>query len=156
MAAPKTASPWCGPHGPLIRTPLARPSAQSSAAAKSFSATGAAPAEYLEAMDLVLERAHADLITWLAGVIVSLFNPERLQALPEIFAVFRRLSDPTLVARTLIVQLQCITGCQHACRHAHYGEWNLQACMARCAHPMPRLCGSAPCTCTCHSQWQAS
>ena len=37
---------------------------------------------------------------------VSLFNPERLQALPELFAVFRRLSDPTIVARTLMVQLQ--------------------------------------------------
>ena len=44
---------------------------------------------------------HADLVTYLAAVIVSLFNPERLQALPELFAVFRCLSDPTIVARTL-------------------------------------------------------
>ena len=66
-------------------------------------------AEYTAAMDPALARAHADLVTWLAGVIVSLFNPERLRALSELFAVFRRLSDPTTVARTLMVQLQYIT-----------------------------------------------
>ena len=37
------------------------------------------------------------------------FQPSDVQALPEPFAVFRRLSDPTIVARTLTVQLQYIT-----------------------------------------------
>ena len=44
-------------------------------------------------------------LSYLAAVIFGLFNPARLQALLELFAVFRQLLDLTTVARSLMVQL---------------------------------------------------
>ena len=58
-------------------------------------------------MDPALARAHAGHR--------QPVHPARLQALPELFVVFRRLSDLTIVARTLIVQLQYITDVSSQC-----------------------------------------
>ena len=52
-----------------------------------------------------LARAHVDLATYLATLMVGLFDPARLAALPEALADFQKLGDPTVVARTLLAQI---------------------------------------------------
>ena len=52
-----------------------------------------------------LERAHADLATYLAVLLAGLFDPARLAALPDALADYRQLGDPTVVARTLLAQI---------------------------------------------------
>ena len=52
-----------------------------------------------------VERAHADLATYLAMLITGLFDHARLAALPDELAGFRQLVDPTVVTRALLAQL---------------------------------------------------
>ena len=52
-----------------------------------------------------VERAHADLATYLAMLITGLFEHARLAALPEELADFRQLVDPTVVTRALLAQI---------------------------------------------------
>ena len=56
-----------------------------------------------ECPDAMDPWAHADLVTWLACH-CQLLQPRTAPG-SEHIAVFRHLSDPTLVARTLMVQL---------------------------------------------------
>ena len=53
-------------------------------------------------------RRHADLATYLATVLVGLFDPARLKLLPEALADYRKLGDPNVVARALLVQINYI------------------------------------------------
>ena len=52
-----------------------------------------------------LAQTHADLATYLAAVIVDLFDPARLELLPEALADYRKLGDPNVVARALLAQI---------------------------------------------------
>ena len=56
---------------------------------------GLLAAAYSAAIGPALASAHADLATYLAAVVVSLFDPAQLQTLPDALAGFRRLADPT-------------------------------------------------------------
>lgn len=47
--------------------------------------------------------------TYLATVIVSLFDSARLQVLPEALAECSSLVDPTIVARALMAQIKTVT-----------------------------------------------
>ena len=66
---------------------------------------GCEPAQLPDACAPALARAHADLATYLATLVVGLFDPARLAALPEALADFQKLGDPTTVARTLLAQI---------------------------------------------------
>ena len=63
------------------------------------------PAQLPAACAPALVRAHADLATYLATLIVGLFDQARLAALPEALADYQKLGDPTVVARTLLAQI---------------------------------------------------
>ena len=52
-----------------------------------------------------LAQAHADLATYLATVLVGLFDPARLELLPEALADYRKLGDPNVVTRALLAQI---------------------------------------------------
>ena len=52
-----------------------------------------------------LERAYADLATYLAMLLAGIFDPARLAALPDALADYQRLGDATMVARTLLAQI---------------------------------------------------
>ena len=52
-----------------------------------------------------LARAHADLATYLATVMVGLFDRARLAVLPEALADSQKLGDPNVVARALLAQI---------------------------------------------------
>ena len=68
---------------------------------------GCEPAQLPAACAPALARAHADLATYLATLIVGLFDQARLAALPEALADYQKLGDPTVVARTLLAQINC-------------------------------------------------
>ena len=51
---------------------------------------------------------HADLATYLATVLVGLFDPARLELLLEALADYRSLGDPNVVTRTLLAQINYI------------------------------------------------
>ena len=69
---------------------------------------GCAPADLPKAIAPALAQAHADLATYLATVIVGLFDPARLALLPEALVDYRRLGDPNVVARALLAQINYI------------------------------------------------
>ena len=46
-----------------------------------------------------LAQAHADLATYLATILVGLFDPARLALLPDALADFRGLGDPALLVQ---------------------------------------------------------
>ena len=50
-------------------------------------------------------RTHADLATYLATILVGLFDPARLALLPDALADYRSLGDPTAVTRALLAQI---------------------------------------------------
>lgn len=52
--------------------------------------------------------AHADLATFLAHLVIQLFDPALLQALPDTLACYRKLSDLTQVTRALLAQLRYV------------------------------------------------
>ena len=52
------------------------------------------PAQLPAACAPALVRAHADLATYLATLIVGLFDQARLAALPEALADYQKLGDP--------------------------------------------------------------
>ena len=58
--------------------------------------------------DLPVVEAHADLATYLATVLVGLFDPARLELLPEALADYRNLGDPRVVTRALFAQINYI------------------------------------------------
>ena len=66
---------------------------------------GCAPAQLPAACAPALAQAHADLATYLATVIVGLFDPARLGLVPEALADDRKLGDPNVVARALLAQI---------------------------------------------------
>ena len=66
---------------------------------------GCEPAQLPAACAPALARAHFDLATCLATIIVCLFDHARLAALPEALADYQKLGDPTAVARALLAQL---------------------------------------------------
>ena len=49
-----------------------------------------------------------DLATYLATILVGLFDPARLELLPDAFADYRSLRDPTVVTRALLAQVNYI------------------------------------------------
>ena len=66
---------------------------------------GCAPAELPAACAPAIAQAHADLATYLAAVLVGLFDPARLELLPEALADYRKLGDPEVVTRALLAQI---------------------------------------------------
>ena len=52
-----------------------------------------------------LARAHADLATYLATVMVGLFDRARLEALPQALADYQKSGGPNVVARALLGQI---------------------------------------------------
>ena len=66
---------------------------------------GCEPAQLPAACAPALECAHADLATYLATLMAGLFDQARLAALPEALADYQQLGDPTVVARTLLAQI---------------------------------------------------
>ena len=63
---------------------------------------GCAPADLPAAIAPALAQAHADLATYLATVLVGLFDPARLELFPEALADYRKLGDPNVVTRAQI------------------------------------------------------
>ena len=66
---------------------------------------GCEPTQLPAACAPALEQAHADLATYLAMLIVGLFDQARLAALPEALADYQKVGDPTVVARALLAQI---------------------------------------------------
>ena len=63
---------------------------------------GCLEADFHTASEPALAQAHADLATYLATILVGLFDPARLALLPDALAGFRSLGDPTVVTPTPI------------------------------------------------------
>ena len=106
------------PHAPLVTVSIEEPALAPAAPLARLPywehllglvREGLAEAAYSAAIGPALASAHADLTTYLAAVVVSLFDSTRLQALPEALAGFRHLADPTMVARSLVAQLRYVT-----------------------------------------------
>ena len=66
---------------------------------------GCEPTQLPAACAPALARAHADLATYLATVIIGLFDLARLEVLPEALADYQKLGDPNVVARALLAQI---------------------------------------------------
>ena len=69
---------------------------------------GCAPADLPTAIAPALAQPHADLATYLATVLVGLFDPARLELLPDALADYRRLGDPNVVSRALLAQINYV------------------------------------------------
>ena len=69
---------------------------------------GCEQADSHTASEPAFAQAHADLATYLATILVGLFDPARLALLPEALADYRSLGDPTVVTRALLAQINYI------------------------------------------------
>ena len=66
---------------------------------------GCLEADFPTTIEPTLAQAHADLATYLATVLVGLFDPARLALLPEALADYRSLGDSIAVTRALLAQI---------------------------------------------------
>ena len=93
---------------------------------------GCAPADLPTAIAPALAQAHADLATYLATVLAGLFDPARLELLPEALADYRSLGDPNVVTRALLAQINYIGDvAANMPANTHHGQWGLPPSLAR-------------------------
>ena len=98
-------------------------------------------------------RAHADLATYLATVMVGLFDRARLEALAEALADYQKLGDPEVVARTLLAQINYTADVAANMKpHTHStGSASSGSPGERARNPQRLSSGYALSTCTCLS-----